>query len=98
MNAEIETVLPVVIVTEFRFRSAPLAPTEPSTTRVPVDLVSENHAAVPPAALESLVIVFAAIADAAAAAKALVDGNARAATMVFAAVVAALVSAGWTPA
>ncbi len=88
----------VLTVVEFRLRSAPDVPTEPSMTRKPVDFWIENHAAVPPAAVESLVIVFAVSTPPDAEPNALVLGNASEATTVFAAVVALETSAGWLPA
>lgn len=98
VNAEIEHDPLVVIVVELRFRSQPDVPTLISMTRRPVDLQIAAHAAVPPAHVASAVIVFAVMTPAAAAPKAFVDGNASDATTVFAAVVAADVSAGCTPA
>lgn len=98
MKAVIATVAPVVIVVEFRFKSAPDVPTEPSATLKPVDLTIENHAAVPPTADGSDVMVLAVIEPAAAAAKALVEAPGQEAMTTFAAVIALDTSAGWTPA
>ncbi len=98
MKALIENAAPVDTVTELTFKSHPDVPTEPSITRRPVAFWIENHAAVPPAAVESCVMVFAVMTPAAAAPNALVDGKASEATTVFAPVVAAEVSAGCVPA
>lgn len=99
MNELQATAAPVENVTEFTTRScAAVTPTDPSTTRAPVFLVNENHAAVPPAAEESDVIVLAVMTPAVAVAKALVEGKVKAATTELAAVVALDTSAGWTPA
>lgn len=97
MKAVIATVAPVVMVTLFRFKSEPDVPTEPSATRKPVDLTIENQAAVPPTALGSLVMGLAVMTPAAAAPKALVVGAVRLAITTLPAVMAADVSAGWTP-
>ena len=98
MNADTATVAPVAMVVEFRFRSAPDVPTEPSATRSPVDFVRENQIAVPPVAAATEPIAFAVMTPAAALPKALVVGKVSVARMTFAAVVAAETSAGWTPA
>jgi hypothetical protein len=99
VNELIATAAPVEIVTELRLRSAPEVPTDISTTRV-VALAMTNAAqpAVPPAAEESDVMVFAVMTPAAAAPNAFVEGQAREATMVLAAVTAVEASAGWVPA
>jgi hypothetical protein len=93
------TAAPVENVTELTTRSwAAVTPTDPSTTLAPVFLVNENHAAVPPAADESDVMVLAVILPPVADAKALVEGKVKAATTELAAVVALETSAGWAPA
>jgi hypothetical protein len=54
------TLPPTVIDTEFKFKSAPEVPTEKSTMRVPAEVVSVPHVAVPVASAEaSVVIAFA---------------------------------------
>jgi hypothetical protein len=99
VNAEIATLAPVEMVTEFRFRSAPDVPTDISRKRVVAFAATiAAQPAVPPAQVESDVIVLAVATLDDAAANALVEGNAKLATMVFPAVTALEVSAGCEPA
>ena len=74
MAEEIATVAPAVMAVEFRIQSALAVPTDPSTIRVPPEVVNVHHVAVPVASAEaSSAIAFAVRTPAAAAPKAVAE-------------------------